>query len=86
MSVKAISSFLERFKNLSSSDAVVKKIFVEASEKINIKLTNDDIRIQGGVIYVKAGAGIKSRLFMHKKSLLEDMASFLGKRAPKDIR
>jgi len=82
-----IERFLEKYKNLTATDVVVKETIIEIVQKrLNIELSKDKIKYSGGIVYVEASSMVKSKIFIQKKILLEDLKQRLGRKSPKDFR
>ncbi len=83
-----LASFLERFQKLLTFPGQVKKPVLECMEKISkIKLTEKDIDVKEGIIYLRLQhPAIKNEIFMRKNLILAELRSCVGAKAPYDIR
>jgi len=80
---KPLSSFLGKYDKLPTP----KRHLKEAIEKyIGIKNKITDVAIQNGVLYIKANASIKQKLFIEKVKLLQFMKENIPLITIKDIR
>ncbi len=76
MDYKNIGSFLEKFKNLLSSDKKEKESIVEAVFKATGALIKEaDIKISGRTLYIQGSSQLKSEIFMKKEKILKELSS-----------
>ena len=83
-----LQSFLERFQKILTYPGQVKKPILECLEKITrIKLTEKDIDVKEGIVYIKLQhPAIKNEIFMRKNLILAELRNCVGDKAPRDIR
>lgn len=83
-----LQSFLERFQRVFTYPEQIKKPILECIEKITkIKLTEKDIEIKEGIMYLKSQhPAIKNEIFMRKNLILSELKILLTSKAPYDIR
>ncbi len=83
-----LQNFLERFQKLLTYPGQVKKPVLECLEKISkIKLTEKDIDVKEGIIYLRLQhPAIKNEIFMRKNLILQELKACVGAKAPYDIR
>lgn len=83
-----IEGFLERFKNLKTSEKFNKEETLNVINKItNIELVNENIEIRGGVLYIKiSDPVIRSQIFLYKEKIIEEIEKKLGYNSFKEIR
>lgn len=71
-----ISSFLEKFsKNISSQESQIKIICDVIFKQTGIVLDPKNIKIQNGILYLDISPAEKSKIFINKKAILEQIAS-----------
>jgi hypothetical protein len=76
-----ISSFLQRFKNILSSQGARKQISIEViKKKFNIELDPEKVKIKGDILYITSSPSLKNMLFLKKESLLKEINSQVGSR------
>ncbi|MDQ3076607.1 MAG: hypothetical protein M3Q63_00920 [bacterium] len=83
-----LQNFLDRFQKLLTYPGQVKKPILECLEKISkIKLTEKDIDVKEGIIYLRLQhPAIKNEIFMRKNLILAELRDCVGAKAPYDIR
>ena len=73
-----ISSFLEKFsKGIVLHNTYKKQIVDIIEEYTQIDIPTKHLEIKNGVVMVKASPGIKNKIFIYKKKILEDIAKVL---------
>lgn len=77
--MEKISFFLEKFKELGFESALIKKIFIEEVEKVlSAKISPEDIKVNAGVLLVKAEPALKSELYLKRELILRELSKNLG--------
>lgn len=79
--MKNISSFLEKFTNLTPPERFIKEIFIRAVlEVTNVNLKKEEIEISGKNIFLLLHPTKKSEIFLKKQKVLkktnEELSSF----------
>ncbi len=76
-----ISSFLQRFKKLLSSQGARKQISIESIKKIfGVDIDPEKIKIQNDILYISASPLFKNTLFLKKRELLDEINKQVGSR------
>lgn len=74
-----ISSFLQRFKTLLSSQGARKQISIETIKSLfNIDIDPKKVRIQNDVLFLDVSPAFKNTLFFKKKELLKQINDQVG--------
>ncbi len=82
-----LGSYLEKFKLILATPGALKKPVLNAILKItSIELSEKDIDVKEGSIYLKTHPLIKNEIFMKKDLILKELQDLLGKKAPHAIR
>lgn len=87
--MKNLSSFLDKFKNITPPERFVKEVFIKVvSDTTEITLLKNEIDVRGSVLFITTQPAIKSELFLKKDLLLEKLNQELQqyKKIIKDIR
>ena len=70
-----ISSFLEKLsKNINSQELNSKMICDVIYNKTNIFIPKESIKTQNAILYLDINPAMKNKIFIHKQSILEEMA------------
>ncbi|MFB6305872.1 MAG: hypothetical protein ABEH43_02590, partial [Flavobacteriales bacterium] len=65
--MKDISSYLDKFKEMSAPGGVVKEIAAEVIEDVcGVKIKKNDISYQNNVIFINISGAPKNRIFIKK--------------------
>ena len=84
--MEQISFFLEKFKILGLEGVLAKRVFIETVERVSsVRLTPEQVTLRNETFFVKATPAIKSELYIHKESVLAEVAKKLGKTAGRKI-
>lgn len=66
-----LSSFLQKFKKILSSQGAHIYVFIEIlKDELSVEITKDQVRLQGGVLFVSLPPTTKNVLFLKKKHIL----------------
>ena len=85
--MNSLGDFLDRFKSLLLAPGAVKKPIIQTINKFaQVELTEKEVDIREGIIYIKTHPLVKNEIFMRKASILKELEAFLGAKSPKDIR
>ncbi len=72
----SLSNYLNKFKNLSSNEYILKGDLVDILKKeLNIKIDKENIKIKKGCAYIKAHPAIRNEIFLKKEELLEKISN-----------
>ena len=67
-----ISQFLDKFSKLRSNAVVVRTTVIETlKENLNLTVSEKDIQVKEGIVYIQANPLIKNMLNTKKPALLE---------------
>ena len=87
--MKNISSFLNKFTNLTPPKRFVKEVFINTAASITgITLKKEEIEIRGSILFITTNSITKNELFLKKDILLQKLNEKLEgyKKVIKDIR
>ena len=77
--MKVLEDFLKRYKNIKAPNRTKQKVFIDAVYKyIDIKLDNDDFKINRDTISLKTESIIRSEIKLHEKVILNYINEHLG--------
>ena len=80
-----IATYLEKFKNIGSSENSIKDIIISSlNEILKITVTRKEIRLQNGTAYIQTSPLVKNQLYIKKDSILSHISQKTDK--VKDIR
>lgn len=69
-----ISSFLEKFKNITPPDKFVKDEFIGVvKDVIGIDIKKENIAVRGGKIFLSIDPIVKNEIFLRKRDMLETL-------------
>ena len=75
-----ISDFLQKFsKNILVQDLQTKTICNAILKHTGIVLDSKNIRIQNAILYLQISPAEKSKIFINKPAILEEMANLMSK-------
>ena len=75
-----ISEFLGKFsKNILAQESQTKTICDAIFKHTGIILDQKNIKIQNGILYLNISPAEKSKIFINKKTILEEMINFTPK-------
>ena len=84
--MREIKFFLEKFKNIASTDAVLKQVLINAiKHQTNITLTLKDLKFQNGIMFLTAKPIMKSEIFLKHEAIMAEVESLLTKSLPKKL-
>ena len=70
--MESISFYLEKFKNLPPSPAVIQKSVAGAIfECVGVVVLDNIIEVRNGTVFIRATGSLKSELFIKKTEILE---------------
>ncbi len=76
--MQEIKFLLDRFKNLVSTDAVLKRVFIEAVKKATgHDLPAAAIKINKGSLYVVTKPALKSEIFLRRELIMAELEQTL---------
>ena len=82
-----LSKYLEGFsKKVSASDSHKKTIIEILAKNTGLNLSSENIEIKENTIYIKDSPAIKNKIFINKKSILDDTTLLLPDIKIIDIR
>ncbi len=82
-----ISQLLERYRNFTPTEAVVKDAVLEAiKDATGITLKREDCTVRGFTFTIKTSPKIKGEVFMKRVQILKVLEEKLKQRAPRDLR
>jgi hypothetical protein len=74
-----ISSFLEKFsKNITTSEDQIQSIVQIIKTYTQLDIPSNNIEIKDSIVRVTVSPALKNKIFIHKKAILDDVASLLG--------
>lgn len=68
-----ISQLLEKFKNVTNTEKIKKKLIVEILNKKNIPINIDNISINKNIIFIKTKPIIKTEILIKKEEIIKQI-------------
>lgn len=69
-----ISSFLEKFKNITHPDKFIKDEFIGVAKDIlGINIKKENIAVRDGKIFLSVDPIVKNEIFLRKEAVLENL-------------
>jgi len=87
--MQSIKDFLQRFKNFTPPERVVRRAVVEVvKNECGIALADKEVMVQDSVVYIRTSPAVRSEIILNKARLLATLAkdSTLNNRRISDIR
>ena len=82
-----LKAYLEKFKTKFKDPKEERSAICAAVKKASaIELSDEQVKMQNGTLYVKADSLTKNAVFLNRKKILEELQMLLGAKAPKNIR
>lgn len=77
--LKGIHSLLDRFKLIEPPEGVRKKAVMSAIEEVlDIRMTPEQIKIQGNTAYITGNSLLRSEIMLHKGDILRLLRNSFG--------
>lgn len=85
--MKKVDAFLEKFKDITPPDQVVKRETADViADIVGVKLDTEDISVDTNGIRITTSPAAKSSIFIHKEKILTHLKEKLEESAPEDIQ
>ena len=87
--MKKVAAFLDVFKNITPPERFVREVFMRVvSETHGIALKEEEIQVQGNILFIQSSPIVKNELFLKKDMLLQKVNQELQqyKKLIKNIR
>jgi hypothetical protein len=77
--LETVALYLEKFRHLLSSEAAFKDAVIKVFKvRFNVDLASKDIVAKEGLVQIACSPALKSRIFMDREAILEDINKMLG--------
>lgn len=85
--MKKLSSFLDKFKNITPSNKVVEDTVIDVVEEVlDMELEEGQVKLDRNVIYINTSPIRKNRIHIYKHEIIDLLNNRLNKKTVKDIR
>ena len=86
--MQQLSSLLERFKRFSRPNIQIREAVSKAiKSEIGADVSEKDISVKGGVVYIKTHNSIlKNELYLKKQNILANVQNVCGSKSVNDIK
>lgn len=82
-----LGDYLKKFEVFLEGPKAEKEAILKAIKSASgLDVTDSEIEVKDGTVYINASPAVKNELFMYRKKIIEKLEESLKKKSPKNIR